>query len=193
MVVGEGRFKDAPPNDKYEYTLDQLEATFTSEDWEEIYAHVDTIESAGQLRYDEGWEKWAEHQANQTAEQWRQYYEKVVRPQWMRDPQWKRDQIHKKVEKAHGQKSSSTPNTSQQQPGNDKEEDSEAILAVQNSSSKKLKKPSEAEDELFEEERYNQMLAARRSHDDDAAAYIFFARLQKWPTWDAQPGLNHGE
>jgi hypothetical protein len=55
----------------------------------------------GKKDYDEAWEKWAQAQDNQTVDQWRQYFEKVVRPQWKRDPEWKREQIKKRVEERH--------------------------------------------------------------------------------------------
>lgn len=86
-----------------EYSLKQLEATFTSQDWEELYAFVDDIESTSDdaEKYETAWKGWAEMQDNQTPEQWQQYYEKVVRPQWLRDPGSKRNQIKLKVEKRH--------------------------------------------------------------------------------------------
>lgn len=110
--------KASPKGNKsgHDYTLDQLNATFSSEDWEELYAFVDIIEAVeGEERYDEAWEQWAESQDNQTVEQWRQYFEKVVRPQWLRDPDWKREQIKQRVEAKHEQKSASSQPTSQQQ------------------------------------------------------------------------------
>ncbi|OAL52528.1 hypothetical protein IQ07DRAFT_642208 [Pyrenochaeta sp. DS3sAY3a] len=87
---------------KVEYTLEELEALFSPDDWEELYAFVETIDSvAGQDGYEGAWTSWAENQNKQTADQWRQYYEQVVRPQWLRDPEWKREQITKKVEEQH--------------------------------------------------------------------------------------------
>lgn len=89
-------------NTKDEDSLNKLAASFTSEDWEELYAFVDIIHSlAGTERYDASWVQWAEHQEHHTPEQWRQYYEKVVRPQWLRDPVSKREQIRKKIERKH--------------------------------------------------------------------------------------------
>jgi len=86
-----------------EYTVDQLAAMFTTEDWEELYAFVDHIDSFSddQLSYETSWREWAENKGSQTSEQWRQYYEKVVRPQWQQDPSSKRELIRKKVDQRH--------------------------------------------------------------------------------------------
>ena len=99
---------------KNEYTVDQLAATFSTEDWESLYAFVEEIDSCDKKdgSYDRAWQNWAEDRDNQTADQWRQYYEKVVRPQWLRDPVSKRQQIKKKVEE-RVQDSSSSPSKSQ--------------------------------------------------------------------------------
>ncbi|KAF2825368.1 hypothetical protein CC86DRAFT_371062 [Ophiobolus disseminans] len=115
-VTGKVKVRDAPKNTPHDYTLAQLEATFSSEDWEELYAFVDTIESFKEDKedYEKAWEGWAEQQENQTAEQWRQYYEKVVRPQWLRDPEWKRKQINAKMEARHEQDARESQNSDQQ-------------------------------------------------------------------------------
>ena len=86
-----------------EYTVDQLAAMFTTEDWEELYAFVDHIDSFSndRLSYETSWKEWAENKGSQTSEQWRQSYEKVVRPQWQQDPSSKRELIRTKVEKRH--------------------------------------------------------------------------------------------
>lgn len=83
-----------------EFTLKQLEATFSAEDWESVYAFVEDIENCSKEdgQYAKAWANWAENQANQTAEQWWQYYEKVVRPQWLKDPESKRERIRQKVQ-----------------------------------------------------------------------------------------------
>ncbi|KAJ4983964.1 transcription factor [Stagonosporopsis vannaccii] len=82
-----------------EYTVEQLAATFTTEDWESLYAFVEEVDSCSRDEdsYERAWTGWAEDRENQTAQQWRQYYEKVVRPQWLRDPVSKREQIKKRV------------------------------------------------------------------------------------------------
>lgn len=93
---------------KEEFTLDELTGLFSSDDWEKLYAFADVIDGlSGDERYNAAWAEWAEFQEHQTAEQWRQYYEKVVRPQWLRDPTWKREQIKQKIEAKQDASSSS--------------------------------------------------------------------------------------
>ncbi|KAI4614356.1 uncharacterized protein J4E87_009577 [Alternaria ethzedia] len=85
-----------------DYSVEELEVMFSTDDWLECYAFVAIIDGVeGQDDWISAWDGWAENQGNQTAEQWRQYYEKVVRPQWLRDPVSKRDKIRKKMEQKH--------------------------------------------------------------------------------------------
>ena len=97
------------PRGKEDYSVIQLAAMFSSEDWEELYAFVQHTDNVAhdKLSYETSWMNRAENKDNQTPEQWRQYYEKVVRPQWLRDPPSKRDQIRRKVEERHRDDSSS--------------------------------------------------------------------------------------
>lgn len=83
------------------YSTEQLAATFTIEDWENLYAFVEEIDSCSNTdgSYDAAWTAWANTRDNQTPEQWRQYFEKVVRPQWMEDSVSKRQEIKERVEK----------------------------------------------------------------------------------------------
>jgi hypothetical protein len=99
-----------------DYNVDHLTGLFTTDDWEELYAFVDHIQNSNDV--DGSWIAWAEAQGNQTADQWRQYYEKVVRPQWLRDPRWKREKIKEKIERKHAEKSSSQaqPASQEQRP-----------------------------------------------------------------------------
>lgn len=84
-----------------QYTVDQLAAIFDRQDWESLYAFVEEIASCseGDDSYAQAWKAWAESRENQTAEQWRQYYEEVVRPQWLRDSVAKREQVRVMVER----------------------------------------------------------------------------------------------
>jgi hypothetical protein len=122
-VTGKGRVRDSRPNVPPEYTLEQLAATFTADDWEELYAFVDVIDAMKDKEdYGKAWRQWATSQDNQTADQWRQYYEKVVYPQWLRDPEWKRVQVKQKVEKRHESDSSQIQPDEEPQRGNAQEE-----------------------------------------------------------------------
>jgi hypothetical protein len=152
---------------------------------------IDAVE--GKKNYDQAWEKWAKAQDNQTVDQWRQYFEKVVRPQWQRDPESKREQIRNKVEERHQAAFS-------QQMNEEAEAEAEAIPAV-DESNVAAQHPTEAEptedeptevndtqDVLFEQE-----LEAKRIGSDNAAAYFYYAREQKWSTWNAQPELDYSQ
>lgn len=162
---------------KSEYTLDELAGMFSSEDWEELYAFVDIIDGvAGNEDEEAAWSAWAENQGKRTAEEWRQYFEKVVRPQWLRDPVWKREQIRKKREKKH-----SKVNETEQMAA------SASGASQEKEKASEVHKPSESEDERFEQ------LLKRRRKDQTSAAYTYFAREKKWETWNAQPGLSYSE
>jgi hypothetical protein len=149
-------------------------ATFNSDDWEELYAFVDVVHDAEKGQYEEAWVGWAELQNNQTAEQWRQYYEKVVRPQWLRDPEWKRVQIREKIEKKHNtdQSQSLSFSLSQQQQRDNQGQVAEAESAPAAGEPQKdtstPQKTSDSEEKRFENERLEQLLEASRSNDEDA-------------------------
>jgi hypothetical protein len=193
-VSGRGITRDSKADVAPDYTLEQLEATFTSEDWEELYAFVDIIDAVeGKKNYDQAWEKWAKAQDNQTVDQWRQYFEKVVRPQWQRDPESKREQIRNKVEERHQAASS-------QQMNEEAEAEAEAIPAIDESNvaTQRSTEAEPIEDEPTEvndtqDVLVEQELEAKRIGSDNAAAYFYYAREQKWSTWNAQPELDYSK
>jgi hypothetical protein len=154
----------------------------------------------GKKDYDEAWEKWAQAQDNQTVDQWRQYFEKVVRPQWKRDPEWKREQIKKRVEERH-QATSSQSTDDEAEVEAEAEAEVVGVTPAIKESSAATPEPTEEEpvgdeptevndsqDILFEQE-----LEAKRVGNNNAAAYFFFAREHKWSTWNAQPELNYSK
>jgi hypothetical protein len=81
-------------------TVDDFDTLFNNEQWEELYANVSHILACTPQSYLEGWEDWAKT-TSQTADQWRQYFEKVVKPQWVKDPAWKKESIKERVAKRH--------------------------------------------------------------------------------------------
>lgn len=83
-----------------EFTVDELTTPglFSKEDWEQLYAFAEEIGSDASEEYRKGWVNWAKNTA-QTAGQWRQYFEKVVMPQWLNDPEEKRTRIRDRVSK----------------------------------------------------------------------------------------------
>ncbi|RYN35175.1 hypothetical protein AA0119_g9575 [Alternaria tenuissima] len=87
---------------KSDYSVQELEGIFTVDDWLELYAFADLIDdSKGTDEYDATWAQWAEFKDEQTGEQWQQYYEKVVYPQWLVDPVSKRQKIKRQVERKY--------------------------------------------------------------------------------------------
>jgi hypothetical protein len=165
--------------DTDDYTVEQLAATFSSDDWEELYAFVDIIQGlAGQERYDRAWKQWAESQDNQTVEQWRQYYEKVVRPQWLRDPEWKREQIRKKVEMRHeGSKESASQSNNQDQ-GLAEEDDN--ATGPQPMTAHKSKN-EEAEKQLRSEDEHLDNLPSKQPGEEgvDKASHVIVQHTNK--------------
>lgn len=160
---------------------------FKSDDWEELYAFVDIIDDlTDPEQYDASWTQWAEHQGKQPAEQWRQYYEKVVRPQWLRDPEWKRKEVKKKVEERHEETSAGQSQTSPSQQAKSDRAQPEAVPILEEPKDE-ASEPSKNEHENFE-----QLLLAKRDHSMPAA-YTYYAREKKSALWQAQPSLDYSE
>ncbi|KAF1829522.1 hypothetical protein BDW02DRAFT_145981 [Decorospora gaudefroyi] len=172
------------------HSLDELLAMFSNDDWLALYAFVEEIDSVTGEELDVAWAAWAEAQGNHTAGQWRQYYEHVVRPQWLSDPKGKREQIKKKMErKLDGDISSqSQPISQQQHPEPERPE--EATVAPAPSAIEEetlVEQPPASEEESFEE-----LLKSERT-DRVPPAYKFFAREKRQEIWNEQPGLNYTE
>ncbi|KAF2799162.1 hypothetical protein K505DRAFT_371164 [Melanomma pulvis-pyrius CBS 109.77] len=78
-----------------EYTVDALADIFEKNDWETLYANVPVITENEDN--DAIWDAWAET-TTQTGQQWKQYFKKVVRPQWDQDSEWKREEVRTRFE-----------------------------------------------------------------------------------------------
>jgi len=173
---------------KYDYSVGELTDIFTTEDWLELYAYVDLIDATKEDgRYNDSWDGWAENQGEQTSEQWRQYYEKVVRPQWLRDPQSKRDEIKKQMEQKHEEEPSQSQSIREQFPEQEKPEEETVAPRPIVQESEAIEQPSESEHERFES------LLNDEGADRLPTAYTFYARKMKQVTWNAQPSLDYGE
>ncbi|CAE7211998.1 hypothetical protein P3342_012307 [Pyrenophora teres f. teres] len=168
---------------KDDYSVGELTDMFSTEDWLELYAYVDLIETSKENgRYNEWWDSWAETQGEQTSEQWRQYYEKIVRPQWLRDPQSKRDKIKKQIDEKHAEEE---PSQSQSvcEHFSEQEEPEEESPTTENS--KASEQPSESEDGRFED------FLNEEGTDELPAAYKLYAREVRQATSAAQPSLDY--
>lgn len=163
-------------NTENDNSIDNLELLFDWEDWQELYAFADLIDSVhGTEQYDSGWEEWAKTQGDKTAEQWRQYFEKVVRPQWLRDPEWKRAKIKTQVEKKHD----SEENVSQSQ------QITEAFSQTSGLGAEALGPQLD--------ERFEDLIDDKSNKGGIPAGYKFYAREKKQETLDAQPGRGVSE
>ena len=173
---------------KHDYSVGELTEMFTTENWLELYAYVDLIDATKEDgRYNDSWDGWAEDQGEQTSEQWRQYYEKVVRPQWLRDPQSKRDEIKKQVEQKHGEEPSHSQSICEQFPELEKPEEQTVAPISIVQESKAIERPFESEHERFES------LLNDEGGDKLPTAYSFYAREMKQVTRNAQPSLDYGK
>lgn len=173
-------------NAKKDYSVNELKVLFTLDDWLELYAFADLINSLEVSdEYDSAWEKWAEEQCNQTAVQWRQYFEKVVRPQWLIDPVSKREKMKRKVEKQHDEDNHSQGQSISQpfsQLVKPEEEAAQSTVPVEGDT---LVQTSGFNNERFEE------LINNEHNNKVPSAYKFFAREKKQETLNAHPGRGY--
>lgn len=160
---------------------------FDEEDWEELYAFVEEITSCPHDRYATCWEAWAAEKA-QTADQWRQYFEKVVKPQWDRDPISRRERIKRKVEMRH--EAESSQNKGKEPQPRDETRPSEAPVSKPSPSpepKKSIAKRKRSDvHELFEAD------LKERYRGKASAAYIHYAREQRWSVLNDHPGFDYG-
>ncbi|PZC96477.1 Myb-DNA-bind-2 multi-domain protein [Pyrenophora tritici-repentis] len=172
---------------KHEYKVNELTDMFTTEDWLDLYAYVDLIDATKEDgRYDAKWVLWAEHRGEQTSEQWRQYYEKVVRPQWLRDPQSKRDRIREEMDQKHAEEKLSQSQSVREQLSEHEESDEEPVAPTPAiKESKAADQPSESEDEGFEN------FLNEEGASNPPAAYKLYAREMRQAASTAQPSLDY--
>ncbi|KAF1953804.1 hypothetical protein CC80DRAFT_494384 [Byssothecium circinans] len=172
-----------------EVSVQELGNMFSREDWEELYAFTEQITSSGaEQNYLDAWKALAEDKNAQSAEMWQQYFEKVVRPQWVRDPEWKRQKIRKLVEERHETKASqkATQENNTQNVGAQKETAETGQASTPRTESPKGKrKRKKDEDERFEEH------LSKHHKGKASSAYVFFARERKYTVWHDQPGLDY--
>jgi hypothetical protein len=169
------------------YTVDDFDALFDTDDWEQLYANVNEIKGCPDDRYTAAWKSWAEGRL-QTAEQWRQYFEKVVLPQWERDPVQKREKIRKEFEAKQEEVSSQKPIQGTQGQEDVEQETSELAIVPgtpNGESSKDKRERYESEDARFDHFLENH----RRSKS--SSAYFHYAREMKWSVWNQKPGLGY--
>lgn len=159
---------------------------FEKEDWEMLYAFASDISGEQGDDYRQGWSRWAEGQP-QTAGQWRQYFEKVVLPQWQLDSDEKHALIKNRVEKRQEEKDRQKgSHTSQlEAPSMHDQQHAESSPPHPRASSTKRKR-NELDDNTFES-----YLSEHRK-GKAPSAYVHFAREKKWDLWNQKPELDYG-
>lgn len=168
--------------------MDDFEKLFTKEDWEELYANVATIEGTNFGDYMDAWESWAKG-TPQTAEQWRQYYEIVVRPQWKNDTPKKKEHVEAKVAKRHeaeeveeGEEGEATEAVDPPTPMHEQGEEKAKPTTLDSG--------SDGFDTIIER------FARERKGRKPMEAYMFWAREgngeRKQSVWEGQPGSSYG-
>jgi hypothetical protein len=177
---------------KGDCSVNELEAMFSADNWLELYANVDIIDQnlSDQELYIEKWSNWAEFQGNQTAEQWRQYYEKIVRPTWQTDSPGKRAEIKRKVQQMHDESSSSQapPSNEQHHPEADKpEKDTVEPTDASLEGETVVEGPSAPAEERAE------AIPKDQPRVRVSPAYTRYAGEKKWDVLDAQPGLDYSK
>ncbi|KAF1976926.1 hypothetical protein BU23DRAFT_454992 [Bimuria novae-zelandiae CBS 107.79] len=163
--------------DSVDYTVEELttEGLFDKRDWEHLYAFADDIDAASGEEYQKGWHGWAKDR-HQTARQWRQYFEKVVRPQWRQDPVEKHEEIKRRVEERMAEEREDSP----------EQDESRAGPSTPTSKPPNKRKRDDAEDNRFES------FLNDRHKGKASSAYVLFARENKWQVWnEEEPGLDY--
>ncbi|KAF2260688.1 hypothetical protein CC78DRAFT_584593 [Lojkania enalia] len=167
-----------------DHAVDDLVTLFTKDEWEQLYANADIIIACDKERYMLGWEGFTEGKS-QTAEQWRQYFEKVVRPQWEEDPVEKRIRIQKRFYDKQDEENEEAPMDKTEQsevvdPSTPKPKD-EGVIASQSKSTSSPCLEDAAVEQLLEERK------GKKPFD----AYQFFTQEKKFAVWDDNPSLSY--
>jgi uncharacterized protein YifE (UPF0438 family) len=171
------------------HTVNDLDTLFDIDQWEELYAFVEEIQSCE--TYDETWKAYAEGK-RQTVEQWKQYFEKVVAPQWHQDPVSKREKIKKKVEERLAEPASQTATqiTTSQLDVEHKTKTPDPEEG-QTPKTKRVMKGRE-ERSKSEDARFDRYLDERYK-GKSSSAYVIYAREKKWSVWNDEPGLDYSK
>ncbi|PVI02864.1 hypothetical protein DM02DRAFT_559119 [Periconia macrospinosa] len=162
-------------------SLADLGKLFSTEEWEELYAFKEDIDSITGDEYINAWKAYAEGKT-QTAKQWQEYFERVVKPQWENDSELKRQEVKRNVEKRlDGSQEIISGATSE---GNvDHEENAESVEIPPTAKGKRKRDDTN-------NSRFEQYLADH--HRGEAPpGYMIFAEAHKWSVWQEQPELDY--
>lgn len=171
-----------------EYTIDDLTNPdlFGKEDWEELYAFAEEIQAQSGEAYRKGWEGWAQGK-RQTAGQWRQYFEKIVMPQWQADPQEKREGIRARVERRKDEDT-----VREEHETGEVEDLPEQKEPAARPSTTSVKAPNKRKHSDRRVDAFDLDLNARWKVEGPSG-YVLFARANKWQVWNKEhPELDYG-
>jgi hypothetical protein len=179
------------------YTVDDFDKIFATSDWEELYANVEVIQGIHVTGYIKGWQSWAKG-TSQTAEQWRQYFEKIVLPQWEQDGSAKKKTIKDRVARRHDPEKEDEGEDEVDVEGGvtEMQTESPAVLGPSTPTPKRKREQSApvigapSEDALVE-----QFLKERGGHRAQDA-YMFWAREKRLSMHDDDPpgsSYSYGE
>ncbi|KAG9187555.1 hypothetical protein G6011_05426 [Alternaria panax] len=167
---------------KTDYSVDELETMFSTDDWLHLYAFVEEINNLkGTDQWESAWDGWAEAEGRQTVDQWQQFYEKVVHLQWLRDPISQREKIKRKVVQKLDAPGSQP--TDLQSPKLGKPDEIPSTAAAQ-------EEVGARQPPCFDEKRFIKLL--KEIHGERLApAYALYAMEKKEEVLNAQPALGH--
>lgn len=160
---------------------------FDEEDYEELYANVETILECNVKTYRSAWEAYAEGNPY-TAEQWRLFFEKAVLPDWEKDPESKKEAIKRRVHQRHDEEKqeSEVEDLERPEPSTPKRESGKQKPVPAGSTT--------SDDDLFDS--YVEKFLRERHGNRAQEAYIFWARTKddekKTSLWNQYSHLNTG-
>jgi hypothetical protein len=154
---------------------------FTTTEWEDLYVNVETIRDCEPGNYMKAWGKSAEG-TGKTAEQWKQYFERVVLPQWTQDLPARRAKVEQIVRERQNEEAEKVDSGSETE-----EEPQEPTKATEGSKSLQERTRSNSEDSRFDQYLEN------RSKGKEPSGYTFYARERKWGVWNDSPGLDYSK
>ncbi|KAL5403735.1 hypothetical protein PMIN03_009666 [Paraphaeosphaeria minitans] len=183
------KVNSTPHVDSVEYTVDELTAPglFEKEDWEMLYAFASDINDWKGVDYRQGWSNWAVGKS-QTAGQWRQYFEKIVWPQWQHDPDEKHATIRNRVERRQEEDGSVKATQSSPYEALSKSDQLQAGPSSPNP------KPSSTKRKRIELDIDSFELYLSEHHKGKApSSYVLFAGEKVWDLWNQRPELDNAD
>ncbi|KAF2713877.1 hypothetical protein K504DRAFT_530789 [Pleomassaria siparia CBS 279.74] len=204
-VATQPRGLDSGHNKKKErddYTEEELADMFDEADWENLYANVPLIIEHEDA--DDVWESWATT-THQTAQQWKQFFWKTVKPQWERDPISKRDEARIRFEEKYSGSEEGVKEEPMEEPMDEVvfvahstrgkgSLSSQQDTTAEPSAPKPKPNPTKSANRSFNlsaEDPLVQKYYKERRNKKLTLAYWFYSREKKFELWATQPDLDY--